>query len=622
MELLRDSLQMSLNLLPENASIGLIIFGTTVQVYELGFGECSKAYVFRGDRTPTNEQIQDQLGLTQKTQTGVQIQQNPAAQVTSRFIPPLSECEVTLSTILEELQCDPWPVKPGTRSKRCTGTALAVATSLLESAYPGFGGRILMFMGGPCTLGEGAVVGLELTEQMRMHNELRNDTAKHYKKASKYYQGITQRLVKNGHTVDVFAANLDQVGVLEMKSCCENTGGAMVLTDTFDNPIYKESLKRFFKRTNDQLTMAFNAYIDVQTSREMRVCGALGPVTSMNKKTALVADTEIGYGGTTAWKINALTPGTTIAIYFDGAPQAEGVAAPNPMPLRYFQFTTAYQHSSGQYRLRVTTRALKYSEQNNWGEIAQGFDQEAAAVLVARLAIFKAESEYLFDVLRWLDRLLIRVVAKFGEYQKDNPNSLNLPPNFTLFPQFMYHLRRSQFLRVFNSSPDETTFFRLTLNRENTTNSIIMIQPSLTSYSFTEPPHPVLLDSLSVKPDNILLLDTFFQVLIHYGETIAAWRDAGYHNQPKYENFKKLLEIPKEDAKVLMQDRFPYPRYVEADQYSSQARILSAKINPSTTHHTQGYGGPQGSQEQFKVLTDDASLQVFMDHLKKLAVAQ
>ena len=44
--------------------------------------------------------------------------------------------------------------------------------------------------------------------------------------------------------------------------------------------------------------------------------------------------------------------------------------------------------------------------------------------------------------------MLIRLCQKFGEYNKDDPNSFRLPDNFTLYPQFMFHLRRSQFLQV------------------------------------------------------------------------------------------------------------------------------------------------------------------------------
>jgi hypothetical protein len=37
-----------------------------------------------------------------------------------------------------------------------------------------------------------------------------------------------------------------------------------------------------------------------------------------------------------------------------------------------------------------------------------GFDQEAAAVVMARLATFKMETEEDFDATRWIDRNLIR----------------------------------------------------------------------------------------------------------------------------------------------------------------------------------------------------------------------
>ena len=59
----------------------------------------------------------------------------------------------------------------------------------------------------------------------------------------------------------------------------------------------------------------------------------------------------------------------------------------------------------------------------------------------------------------------------------------------------MFHLRRSQFLQIFNNSPDETSYYRHKLAREDTMNSLIMIQPTLTAYSFSGPPTPVLLDS-------------------------------------------------------------------------------------------------------------------------------
>lgn len=53
-----------------------------------------------------------------------------------------------------------------------------------------------------------------------------------------------------------------------------------------------------------------------------------------------------------------------------------------------------------------------------------------------------------FDPIRWLDKALIHLCSRFGDYQKDTPSSFNLSSRLSIFPQFMFHLRRSQFVQV------------------------------------------------------------------------------------------------------------------------------------------------------------------------------
>jgi len=217
--------------------------------------------------------------------------------------------------------------------------------------------------------------------------------------------------------------------------------------------------------------------------------------------------------------------------------------------------------------------------------------------------------------------MLIRLCQKFADYRKEDPTSFRLTDNFSIYPQFMFHLRRSQFLQVFNNSPDETAFYRHVLNEEDVNNSLIMIQPTLMSYTFDTPPQPVLLDSVSIKPDVVLLLDTFFHILIWHGEVVAQWRKQGYQDQEGYENFKELLEAPVQDAQDLLVERSPIPRYIVTDQGGSQARFLISKLNPSTTHMSATmYGQSPNAGAGQAIFTDDVSLQVFMEYLKRLAV--
>ncbi|VAI36538.1 unnamed protein product [Triticum turgidum subsp. durum] len=189
-----------------------------------------------------------------------------------------------------------------------------------------------------------------------------------------------------------------------------------------------------------------------------------------------------------------------------------------------------------------------------------------------------------------------------------------LGPCISLYPQFMYYLRRSQFIDVGNSSPDETAFFRLMLNREGVVGSLIMIQPTLFQYSFDGPPIPVLLDVSSISPDVILLFDSYFYIVIHYGSKIAQWRKLGYHRDPNHENLRKLLEAPEVDAEALLADRFPVPKLIKCDQHGSQARFLLARLNPSVTQKSQLSEGSE------VIFTDDVCLQVFIEHLQELAV--
>jgi len=493
--------------------------------------------------------------------------------------------------------------------------AMSVAVGLLEATYHQSAGRVILITGGPCTVGPGQVVGLQLSETLRSHTDLQTDqpNAKYTREALKYYAGIASRAIQAGHAIDIFACNLDQVGLFEMKVCVDRTGGTVVLGDSFSMHIFQQSFKKMFEPDdNGYLRMGFNAKINLLCSREVRVSGAVGNVASARKSGPSVAEAQIGEGQTCEWTAGALSDQSTIGFFFEvagtqGQPPQQG----------FIQFQTLYTHPSGRRRLRVTTLSHRYAEPSNIA-FASGFDQEAAAALMARYAICRTEEEETLDVLRWCDRMLIRLVAKFADYRKDEPSSFSLMPAFSMYPQFMYHLRRSHFLQTFNASPDETAYYRTVMCGENVMNALVMIQPALLEYSFDEgPPKPVLLDASSLKPNVILVLDTFFLVLIWRGETIQQWYDAGYQNNEEYANFRQLLVAPEEDCKAILQDRFPAPKFIQTAAGGSQARFLLSKVNPSQTHNTQaGFGEQQGGV----VLTDDVSLKVFMDHLIRLAV--
>ncbi|GJN03775.1 hypothetical protein PR202_ga21253 [Eleusine coracana subsp. coracana] len=484
---LKSALAQAIELLPDKSLVGFITFGTYVQVHELGFGLLPKSYVFKGTKEVTKDQILEQmcffLGKAKPT-TGVIAgsRDGLSAESISRFLLPASECEFVLtsvkSSIIEELQKDPWPVPADQRASRCTGAALSVAAGLLGVCVPGSGARIMAFIGGPSTEGPGSIVSKSLSEPIRSHKDLDKGSAPFYGKAVKFHEELSKQLVHQGHVLDLFACALDQVGVAEMKVAVERTGGIIVLAESFGHSVFKDSLRRIFQSSDNDLDLSFNGIFEINCSKDVKIQGIIGPCTSLEK------------------------------------------------------------------------------------ELIAGFDQEAAATVMARLVSFKLETE------------------------------------------------------VFNNSPDETAYFSMMLNRENVANSVVMIQPSLISYSFQSGPEPVLLDATAIAADRILLLDSYFTIVIFHGITIAQWRKAGYQDQEGHEAFAQLLQAPQEEADTIIKERFPVPRLVVCDQYGSQARFLLAKLNPSVTHNSENTPPPGGDI----IFTDDVSFEVFMDHLQRLAV--
>ncbi|XP_015886791.2 protein transport protein SEC23 E [Ziziphus jujuba] len=620
----KSALQRAIGLLPENALVGFVSFGTQVQVHELGFSDMSKVYVFRGGKEISKEQVLEQLGLTVSgrrpvpgafQQKGIQ-NAFPSSGVT-RFLLPASECEYTLNSLLDELQTDQWPVPPANRASRCTGVALSVAAGLLGACLPGTGGRIIALVGGPCTEGPGTIVSKDMSEPVRSHKDLDKDAAPYFKKAVKFYDSLAKQLVSQGHVLDLFASALDQVGVAEMKVAIEKTGGLVVLAESFGHSVFKDSFKRVFEDGEQSLGLCFNGTLEINCSKDIKIQGIIGPCTSLEKKGPAVADTVVGEGNTTEWKMCGLDNSTCLTVFFDLSSSDRSNTPGTVNPQLYLQFLTSFQNPEGQMMLRVTTVTRRWIDSAvSSEELVQGFDQETAAVVMARKTSLKMETEESFDATRWLDRSLIRLCSKFGDYRKDDPASFTLNPCFSLFPQFMFNLRRSQFVQVFNNSPDETAYFRMLLNRENITNAAVMIQPSLISYSFNSLPAPALLDVASVAADRILLLDSYFSVVIFHGMTIAQWRNMGYQNQPEHQAFAQLLQAPQDDAKMIIRERFPVPRLVVCDQHGSQARFLLAKLNPSATYNN----AHEMSAGSDIIFTDDVSLQVFFEHLQRLAV--
>lgn len=644
---LKELLAVSLSLLPENALVGLITYGKHVHIHDLSSGGSLKLYSFNGNKEYTKEKIEQSIGLLPSS---VKNPQSSMSSVAQRFLQTVTVAEFQFESILDNLTPNVFPhsaIKE--RPLRLTGCALNITLLLLSSLLNGqtSGGHVLCFIGGVCTYGPGNIVSLLLKEPLRSHHDIekaRQATLPNtsqtvnvllVKQAKKFYSAVAQNFVLIGLSCDIFIGCYDQVGLWEMDDIPNKTGGAIVLCDSFSTAIFKQSLQKFFRKQyqTDFLEMGFNGTLEIKVQSDLKIQGLLGHATSLKTKltpkgnTAVITSIShmsIGEGDTNAWKLCSVDNQSTFAIYFEKGDSVN-------KDFTYIQFLFHYQHPSGEMRLRVTTLPVAIIPDSDALSLELGFDQDAATVLMARAAIqkLKAGTNSPKEIQRLLDNQLIDYCSRFAVYHKGQLDTFRLLNQYSVIPQNFFYLRRSPFIDVFGASPDETAFTRHILFHEDVNNTLIMIQPSLILFDIDKfgeeidgiPNYtgtPVLLDSCSLGADKILLLDTFFHILIFHGSTVHSWRKAKYHEQEGYEHFKAFLEEPRREAMELLMERFPLPRFIDTHEGGSQARFLMAKLNPSTTYNnpnTQLYGSGQ-----LDVLTDDISLQLYMELIKKSTV--
>ena len=245
-------------------------------------------------------------------------------------------------------------------------------------------------------------------------------------------------------------------------------------------------------------------------------------------------------------------------------------------------------------------------------EIATGFDQEAAIMYLSRFCVHKALMEEQKNIRQWLDTGLCKWASYFAQYVRNDITSFSLPEPMRTFPQFIYHLRRSNFINRFGSSLDESFYRAFILNRESVTNCTTMIQPVLLSYRLDNlEPEPVPLDEEEMAEEVVLLLDSYFNVIEWYGPNIHSWHEQGLHELPEYDHIKQLLDAPKQDIDYIMSTRFPVANYYLTHPAHSKERYLKSRVNPRKT-----------GQENENTITDDSDLKAFSEHLVRVVTTQ
>lgn len=579
LEHLKQVLLQSLHTSESPLLISLILFSKHIYVFDFS-SESLRCYSLNGDKSYTSNQILSNLQITL---------QNPESY--KKFF--TSSDNFSLISAIETLDYRESPVK-GLRKERAAGLALQVSIELMKVAAAAKPGKIIYLLSGAGTVGVGKIVNLGLEETIRTFADIKANRAPLLAKAKSFYEGLALELRKSGHTVDIFSCSIDQCGLFELESVTELTGGYMFLFDCCRSNEFKNNFLKYFK---EYVTRPSRCSVVLRCSQNVEICGCIAQGYSFENNSSLASKIKVGLSGTNVWGVNSVDQNSAFTFFFHPKDKNSSQDIVVQVETRLITW---------QGTVKTIVKLVKFPK----GEASQtvtSFDSETSAVITAKLAVWRLKLEDFLNVSTWVDKSLIAFAKRFALIQD---KTVTIPSQISLFPQFLYFLRRSQFINAFNVSPDESAFYRQMMLRYSVTEAITMIEPVLLSYSFDcDLPQPQFLSPDAMKKDRILLLDSFFTVVIWHGSDICAWVDAEYHKKPEYENFARLLDMPVEDSGIILQSRFPIPKLVMSKPRDGTERYIKARLNTQTKG--------TGDEELF---SDVMSIETFIEKLKSFVL--
>ena len=521
-ELMINVIQTAINLLPDDAMVGLITFGTNVNVHSFTNEPLKTIYQFSGDFVYSKKNIRGMEDLRM-------------------FLVKKSEKLDELLKTIKNLNKDPFPILDGNKPNRCTGSAISFATSFLEGPFIDNPVKFMLFTQGPCTYGPGMTSLKEITTEEKVD----------LVKAKLFYDEQAKRLNDLGHSFDIFGMTIADIGFEEMENVVTQSGGNIVLAQDFEERIIVKTLERLFKPVEDAeyLNFGFNAKMIVRTTPNITIKNISGTGKSTGGR----------------WKAGCIDETNNLTLLFEPNEKSK------PNEYAYVQIKTTYIRSDRVFVTRVTTFAKMFS--NNKQQIIESFDEEAACITQSRF-YSRLPYENIFDLETAIDKHLIRFAKKYATWERNNPDSLTMPHTMSYYLNFMFFFRRSFVIQKDGISLDESAYFKTLLNKLRPVDALKLIKPQLLVYTCQGEVIPSELSTEVMQDDVMLILDSFHNVLQWQGLNISNWIKENVQNDPGYEFFKNALDIIDADCRELLSNRTPAPQFKKTAAGKSQERIL------------------------------------------------
>ncbi|ORD93437.1 SEC23 [Enterospora canceri] len=529
------SVTKAVDMLPDEAMIGVIQYGTNINVYSFTDEPLKTVYQFSGDFVYEKKNIRgmDDLRL---------------------FLVKKCEMEKEIKEVVARMKRDPFPVPNGFRANRCTGAAISFAVSFLEGPFRENPVKYLLFTQGPCTYGPGQVC----------HREIASEDQANVAKATEFYDEQAGRINDLGHSIDIIGETIADIGYEQMRPLISMTGGAIIIAQDFEERVVMSSLDMLYATDEGSLGIGFNAKIQIKSTPNIKARGFYGD----------------GRQRGSGWSVGCISPTTNLTVHL------EPTEAARANSYGYVQILTQFVRSDRRTVLRVTTFARLFSSDKV--QLCDSFDEEAACVAQARI-FCNHPFENIYDLETSIDKHLIRFTKRYAAWERNSPDSLSLPSTMGYYLNFMFFFRRSFVIQPDGVSQDESAYFKTLLYKLRVSDALKLIKPTLQCFTYQGDVFPTELSTEAMADDVILLMDSFHNVVQWNGLNIMSWIKDGLHKQSEFTFFRDTLDAAKAAGLAMLEERVPAPQYKVTSAGKSQERILVTYLCSSggSPMHTQ-----------------------------------
>lgn len=546
----------ALRMLPDDALVGLATYGTNIEIYQ-----DRNSYLISGSREYSKDDLKYIFDVK-----NVRNFLTRKADLPADFL---------------HLKKDPFSTLLGRRKIRCTGSALSLVTSIMGCMNIEVK-SVLLFVQGPCTYGPGTITSIDLKNTVRSNDDILKDKCRYTNECKKYYKGLAEKMLDYKVSVSIFGFTMNDFGLYEMKEIVERTGGSTIIPKDFSSFEFLSSIEKYFSvsQSNDLCGELENLSLNGETGG---ACGD-GEINYANNFYAQKynCDTKI-FCSKNIEILNFLGTGNknqgfdhSLLLNFNTTTCFEIGVRDAGSDVFYMQFATRYQNRAGEAVLRVSTVAGTLSE-----DYVPGLDQHCMMNYLIRKVVCTVNIEEDLDLIRRIDKILVRTIRILSSFSNNAPDSLELPESISELPNLIYFLRKSMIVHTQANSPDETAYLRLMAFSQPLENVNRFIKPALYLLHYQGGIAPVELDETSLSSEVYLLLDTFTNVLLWRGSDLNSWFDDGLHKTEEYQFLGDVDATANREAANIVARRFPTPKFTRTYAGESQERYLISIVNPS-----------------------------------------